>query len=311
MITYEQLRRKPKAFQGLSGISVNEFDDLFERFEPAWLEAEAERLGRPERQRAIGGGASYALDLKTRLLMVMFWLRLYLTQETVGYFFGLHKSNVNRNGRRILRVLRQVSDDEFEWPDPPARGQGRTIEQALHDYPELFAIVDATEQPVQRSMDNEQQRAHYSGKKKRHTRKTAIIVNEQGLIRAISPSTPGSVHDITHLRASGLLDKIPKQVGVLGDAGFDGLYKDLPEHSVATAHKARRNHPLTDDQKFINRELSSTRIIVENVLSHLKHFQALSQRFRRGLTYYDDLFHVIAAIVQRRTRRRISAQQVI
>ena len=42
------------------------------------------------------------------------------------------------------------------------------------------------------------------------------------------------------------------EVDVIGDADFDGVHKDLPDHSVAKTHKARRNHPLTNDQKWIN-----------------------------------------------------------
>lgn len=306
MITYANLSQNAKAFQGLSGVTVAEFDRLYAAFEPAWVEAEAARLHRAERQRQVGGGRHYALELRTQLLMVIFWLRLYLTTEAVGYFFGLHKSNVSRNGRRILQVLRQVSASEFEWPEPPGRGQGRSAEQALREHPDLFAIVDATEQPIQRPQDDETQRKHYSGKKKQHTRKTAIIVNEEGLIRAISAPTSGSVHDIQHLRESGLLNTLPPDVGVIGDAGFDGLYKDLPDHSVATAHKARRNHPLSDDQKFINRELSRIRIIVENVFCHIKHFKALSYRFRHNAAIHAHAFHVVAAIVNRRTRSRLA-----
>ncbi len=307
MITYEKLSENPRAFKGLSGVTLDEFADLYERFEPAWVDAEYNRLSRPDRLRAMGAGNQYALDLPTQLLMVLFWLRLYLTTEAVGYFFGLDKANVSRNGRRILQVLRQVSESEFGWPDPPQRGHGRSIEQAFRDYPDLFAIVDATEQPVQRPPADETQRKHYSGKKKRHTRKTAIVVNEEGRIRDISASTPGSVHDIKHLRNSGLLEKIPLEVGVMGDAGFDGLHHDLPNHSVATSHKARRNPPLTDDQKLINRELSSVRIIVENVLSHIKHFKALAHPFRHAADTYDNAFRVVAAIVNRRTRIRLAA----
>ena len=297
----------PKTFRGLTGLSIEEFDELYERFEPAWVEAEFERLNRADRQRAVGAGNQYALGLRTQLLMVLFWLRLYLTMEAAGYFFDLHKSNVSRNGRRILQILRQVSDAEFEWPEPPKRGQGRSVEQAFRDHPDLFAIVDATEQPVQRPKDDERQRKHYSGKKKRHTYKNAILVNEQGLIRAISDTTAGSVHDIKHLRQSGLLDDIPEDVGVIGDAGFDGLHKDLPDHSVATSHKARRNHPLSEDEKLINRELSSLRIIVENVLCHIKHFKALAHQFRHSFSVHDDVFRVVAAIVNRRTHLRLAA----
>lgn len=306
MITYTKLSQNAKAFQGLTGVSIAEFESLYDEFAAAWVEAEAKRLHRVDRQRRIGGGNNYALDLRTQLVMVLFWLRLYLTTEAVGYFFGLHKSNVSRNGRRILQVLRQVSESEFEWPEPPGRGQGRSAEQALTEHADLFAIVDATEQPIQRPQDDETQRKHYSGKKKQHTRKTTIIVNEDGLIRTISDPTPGSIHDIKQLRESGLLQTMPTHLGVIGDAGYDGLYKDLPQHSVATAHKARRNHPLTDDQKFMNRELSCIRIIVENVFCHIKHFNALSHRFRHTAAIQSDAFHVVAAIVNRRTRSRLA-----
>jgi hypothetical protein len=305
MIRYETLRHRRGGVKALTGLSCREFEALYERFVPAWEEAERKRLSRSDRQRAIGGGRSYKLDLATYLLMTMMWVRLYLTTEVLGVLFGVDKSTVSRNGRRILAVLRQVSEGEIDWPDPPARGEGKDLAEALAAYPDLFAILDGTEQPVQRPKDPQRQRAFYSGKKKRHTIKNGIIVNEKGLIRAVTLSTPGSMHDLRHFRTSGVLDRIPREVGVLGDAGFDGLHHDLPEHSVATSHKARRNHPLTEDQRLINRELSCVRIVVENVLAQMKHFRSLAERFRHSLEIHDDLFIIVAAIVNRRTRRRL------
>ncbi|HIE47680.1 TPA: hypothetical protein EYP84_02155 [Candidatus Bipolaricaulota bacterium] len=96
-------------------------------------------------------------------------------------------------------------------------------------------------------------------RKKRHTRKTQIIVNEKGVIRDLSASTPGSVHDLEHFRRSGAAQRIPKEVTAGGDSGYQGLHKELPDHSVFVPHKARRNHPLTEDEKLANRELSRER----------------------------------------------------
>ena len=191
---------------------------------------------------------------------------------------------------------------------PAGAGGGKDLAEALASYPDLFAILDGTEQPFQRPRDPQRQRGFYSGKKKRHTVKNGIVVNEKGVIRAVTPSTPGSVHDLRHFRLSGVLERIPREVGVLADAGFDGLHHDLPEHSVATPHKARRNHPLTQEQKLINRELSRARIVVENVLAQMKHFRALAERFRHDLAIHDDLFVVVAAVVNRRTRQRLASQ---
>jgi hypothetical protein len=305
MLTYSDLVRHPARFQRLTGVSVSEFEALLDKFLPAWEEAEYARLMRPDRQREIGGGRHQTLALANQLLMVMLWLRLYLSQGALGALFAIDKSTVSRRLRPLLSVLRQVS--EIDWPEPPARGQGKELGEALHDHPDLLHIVDVTEQPVQRPNAKVQEKAYYSGKQRCHTCKHAIGVNEQGIIRTLSPVSPGSVHDLTHLRQSGLLETIPHAVTVVADAGFEGLYTNLPNHSVVTPHKAKRNHPLLPDQKRINHELSAIRVVVENVIAHLKHFAILSHRFRHTVeTWHDDVFWVVAALVNRRTLARLA-----
>jgi IS5 family transposase len=307
MITYKELSKQPRVFKSLTGVTVTEFDRLYAKVQPIWLENEIKRLSRRKRKRAIGGGRDYTLELKERLLMTLVWLKLYLTVSALGFFFGVSDSTISRNTRNILPVLRQLGDDTLGWSEPPKRGQGKSIDQALQEYPDLLAIVDATEQRVRRSSDARIQREHYSGKKKCHTRKTQIIVNEKGQIRDVSISTPGRVHDLEHFRQSDASQRIPKQVGVAGDAGYQGLHEELPDHSVGTAHKARRNHPLTEDEKAINREFSSMRIIVENTICELKHFRVLSERFRHMVERYDETFRAVVAIVNPRIARRVAA----
>lgn len=311
MITYNKLKKKPRAFRSITGMSIAEFDELYRKFVPVWTGAERERLSRPDRKRAIGGGHPYALKLRERLLMTVVWLRLYLSTEALGFFFEVDNSTTSRNTRRVLPCLRQLGDATLGWPEPPKRGEGKSIEQALRDYPDLLAIIDATEQPVQRPSDDEQQRAHYSGKKKRHTRKTQIIVNEKGVIRDISASTPGSVHDLEHFRQSGAAQRIPEKVTAGGDAGYQGLHKELPHHSVFFPHKARRNHPLTEDEKLANRELSSVRIVVENTIAELKHFKALADPFRHAVGTYDDVVRAVVAVVNPRIARRVAAASAL
>ena len=93
------------------------------------------------------------MDLATYPLMTMMWVRLYLTTEALGALFGVDKATVSRNGRRILVVLRRVSEREIEGPDPPL-GERRSRDstggcplpaEAPASYPDLFAIPDGTE----------------------------------------------------------------------------------------------------------------------------------------------------------------------
>jgi hypothetical protein len=236
MLSYYSLRRNECAFKQFTGITVSEFDALYADFEAAWVIAERKRLERPGRKRAVGGGNNYRLEPEEQLLMVMVWLRLYLTTAVVGYLFGI------------------------------------------------------------------------SGKRRRSTCKSSLIVNEHGKIRAVTDTAPGRTHELTQIRQADVLDDIPICVGVVADAAYDGLYKDLPEHSVATTHKAQRNHPLEQAHKDINRELSSLRIIVENVICQLKHFRILADRFRHDVrNVHSDVFAVIAALINRRTQHRLES----
>lgn len=307
MITYQKLEKKPSVFKSLTGITLTEFDELSQKFVSKWEQAEQKRLTRPQRRRAIGAGRPYSLAVSELLLLTLVWLRLYLSLEALSFLFGIDKATASRNTRRVLLVLRQLGDETLGWPEPPKRGQGQKLEKVLHDYPDLLAIIDATEQPIERSSDNATQKAHYSGKKKRHTRKTQIIVNENGEIRAVSGSIPGSVHDLELFRQSGAAKRIPEEVTAGGDSGYQGLHNELPKHSVFVPHKATRAHPLTPDQKLVNRELSSIRIRVENTLAELKHFKILADRFRHALELYDDIFLSVVALVNPRIARRVLA----
>lgn len=307
MITYEKLEKKPRVFKSITGITFAEFEELYQKFAPQWERAERKRLNHSQRQRAIGAGHPYALGLYEMLLLTLVWLRLYLSLEALSFLFGIDKATASRHTRRVLSVLRQLSDATLGWPAPLKRGEGKSLEQVLQEYPDLLAIIDATEQPIERPADSAKQKAHYSGKKKRHTRKTQIIVNEHGDIREVSSSTPGSVHDLELFRQSGSSESIPKEVTAGADAGYQGLHDELPNHSVFVPHKATRNHPLLADQKLANQELSSLRIVVENTLAELKHFKVLADRFRHNLNIYDDTFRSVVALVYPRIARRVIA----
>jgi len=307
LLTFDRLRAKPTIFKTFTGVSVSEFETLLTRSTPFWVEREQQRLTRPNRQRALGGGCKPKFGLRDQLLVTLVWLRLYLGTETLGFLFGIDKATVSRYTRAILPVLRQVGDSTLGWLEAPKRGQSQDLATARATYPDLFAIVDATEQPVERFQDAEQQKQHYSGKKKRHTRKVQIIVNEHGVVREVSDSVPGAVHDRELFRQAGAAAAIPKETVTGGDAGYQGIQDDLPDHSVITPFKKSKLHPLTEEQQLLNQEFSRSRIIVENVLAQFKNFKALAERFRHDVDRWDDVFRAVLAIINPRTLKRLAA----
>jgi hypothetical protein len=305
MLSYTKLVKHPQAFKSLTGLSIAEFDELYSRFAPAWQAAEVQRLNRANRQRASGRGGQYVLSERSHLLLVMLWLRLYLTTDALGAPFELNKSTISRNTRRILKVLHQISAPTLRRPDPPIRGIN--LVEALQRYPDLLAVADVTEQAILRPQDPQREHEHYSGKRRRATAKNGLLVNEVGEIRAVTPTFLGRTHDLTLIRKSSLLPDIPPEVWVIGDSAFLGLHNDLPAHQLATAHRAQRQHPLTLAHKELNRELATQRIIVENVIAHLKQFACLIHRFRHALTpLHSAVFCVVAALVNRRTQLRLN-----
>jgi len=301
-LSYAGLRRHEKQFQHFSGLTLAEFNELYRRFEPAWTKAERARLQVRTRQRALGGGGDYQLELEDRLLLVMVWLRHYLTTEALGYLFGVSQSTASRTITRLLPVLVEVEQQEIE----PPSGKRRSLRYFQQAEPDLFAILDATEQSVNKPQKDEQSRAHFSGKQRRSTCKVTLHVNEEGLIRQLSASDPGSIADVTHLRQSGLLAHLHPETIAVADSAFVGIYKDLPGRGVLVPYKAQRNHPLCAEQRYANRFVSSIRIKVENVIAHLKIFRILTHRFRHNVNkVHSQVFTIIAGLHNRRTHNRL------
>ncbi len=309
MLTYETLARKPGAFKSMTGLTIDEFEDLLADLRPRDEAARQERYVATPRRRAPGGGAKPRYALRERLLMTLVWLRLYLTGDAVGVLFGVDKSTVSRYTRSLLRLSRDQGRDTLGWPEE-AQALLDTADGADdEDDADSVAIIDATEQRVERARDHATQQAHYAGKKKAHTRRTLIVVNERGRLRYVSPSVPGATHDLTLLRQCGTLEEIPSTRALMADSGFQGLHNDAPERRVALPYKGSTAHPLTPEQKLHNAHLSRIRSVVENTLAAMQHVRILADVFRHPLTLYDGIFVSIAGLVTRRADQRLADQR--
>ena len=306
MLTYKTTSQKPEEFRSLTGLSVEEFDQLYRDVKQVYEEAEEYRLTRPNRVRKRGAGRKFRRDLRNRLLLVLTWLRVYPSCRVLGLLFNLDKSTICRNLKMMVSLLQQVTNTALLDLSTTDGGED-DFDAILAAFPQLKAIVDATEQRVRRPKDKEVQKAHYSGKKKAHTRKTQVVVNAQGRIGHVSESVPGSKHDLTLERQSKVNEQLPSQIELMGDKGYQGLQNDNPDRTVELPVRKPPGQELTDEQKALNRVLAGTRIVVEHTLAHMKIFQVLSQVYRHARDAYSSIFRLIAGLINRHVDRRLAA----
>jgi hypothetical protein len=101
--------------------------------------------------------------------------------------------------------------------------QGAVSPLALEGAPELAS--DGTERRRQRPTEAAQQKEHYSGKKKAHTDKNILLVNETtGKVVYLSSTVAGKTHDKKAVDEAEL--DYPANATLDKDTGFQGYEPD-------------------------------------------------------------------------------------
>jgi hypothetical protein len=304
---YEHLKHYPNVFLKMTGLRINEFAGLVDDLLPQFVQAEQKRLHRPDRQRALGGGRNPELDERDQLLLTVIWLRVYPTHEVLGYLLGVSDSTVSRIIQRVLPLLEQAGRDTMRMPDP-GRKQRRSLDQLLHDTPELAVVIDTFEQKIQRPKDPGERDKFYSGKKKTHTLKSQVTVNEDtGAVVDISDSVPGPTADMQLLEQSRVLERLPEGVGGIGDLAYIGIEKRHPQGLGAAPRRKPRGQPRPAEDVAYNTAFSRRRILVENTIGRLRRFQSLSQTDRQHRHNHSARVRAVAGLVNRQLAHRMPA----
>lgn len=303
---YDQLHRHSVVFLKMTGLRLGEFEQLLTDMLPQIAEAERARLQRADRRRALGGGRHAELARTNQLLLTIIWLRLYPTNEVLGYLFGVSDSTASRILSRMLPLFEASGKDTMRMPDP-GRKRRKTLETLLEETPELAVIIDTFEQRVQRSKDRTDADAHYSGKKKHHTLKSQVAVNEQtGEICDLADSVVGPTADISVLKESGLLSRLPQGVGAIGDLAYVGIAELHPQHLGASPRRKPRGKERPSEDVSFNRAFSRRRIKVEHTIGRMRRYQCLSQSDRHHRQNHAPRVRAVAGLVNRQLRARFA-----
>ena len=287
MLDIERVLNQDRLLRALTGLNRKAFDELLSAFSPVYEQA---RQTQP-RQRAVGGGRkARLLGIQEKLFFILFYFKCYPTFDLAGIIFDMHRSQAHDWMHRLQPLLEATLGKKMVLPERKLD----SIEAFLERFPEVKRVmIDGTERPIQRPQEAEAQKANYSGKKKRHTRKHLAAVDENKWVLVLSKAREGKLHDKRFHDQDDIAGAIPDEIPIEVDLGFLGLHKEYD--NICLPHRKPKGGELSDQQKEENRALSQSRVVCENAFAGVKRYNAISAIYRNRKAEFDDHLMLTAA----------------
>ena len=288
--TWVYIQNHPQETKRLLGINYEQLQQLIDYLK--FLEDNENKAQEAKKIRInkSGGGRDDKISKEEQIILTLIYLRHHLNFQLLALMFKISEStahNIFHKWQKYFEsalpcsLLEQVKKSEENLEE---------IKQILTNY-EL--IVDSEEQEIERSLDYEQQKKHYSGKKKKHTFKNQIICLPKGEdIVDVVAREPGPKADITIWRENSY--KFDEKQRFSGDKAY------VSEPQIRTPKKKPKNGELTQEEKEKNKEISSERIFVEHIIRIIKIFKIMEERFRLKKEKYESVFNTICGLVRLR-----------
>lgn len=271
---YEQWVKNPTRFLSMTGLTVAEFERLLPRFELVHDEYlskhEISGLKKRRFRRFVIYANSPLSSHAERLCFVLYFLKHNPVQEAQAVLFEMDSKPCNEYIHGLHHILRLTLKSLDSMPS----GDEKAFESKLKTLKDKELVHDATEREIPRPQDSEAQKENYSGKKKKHTVKNAIIATMTGLILFVSPTYAGKVHD----KRIAETYRIPPGFILWQDTGYQGYE---PEGVlIVQPTKKPKGLELTKDQKMDNRDISSHRVRIEHFIGGVKRFRIVKDECR-------------------------------
>jgi hypothetical protein len=300
IITYDQVKDKPKLLRAMTGLDQTEFEELLAPFGVAWEDhAQETTLPEQDRQRQPGGGRKPALKIiADKLLFILYYFKTYPLQEIIGFEFGMGQAQACEWIHALSAILKQALVSLKQLPE---RSPTQLAAKLAKSGETKFAI-DGTERKIQRPKDDIEQTKYYSGKKRTHTVKNDIIVTLKSReVKYLSQTHEGKKND------KKICDEeqptFPSGSMLYQDAGFQG-YEPAGVKTVQPKKKPR-GRELSAKNKQRNRRISKVRVVVEHVIAGVKRCRIVKDILRNTKDKFDDLVMEIACGLHNfRTTRR-------
>ncbi|WP_445299715.1 MULTISPECIES: IS5 family transposase [unclassified Microcoleus] len=263
------LNLKPCEFKRRFGVKIETLKAMVNALENFKSENQKDRRGR----RTI-------LTVEEQVLVALEYWREYRTYFHIGTSWGVSESTICRIVTDIESTLMKTG--KFRIP-----GKKALLKDS--DYPE-FVVMDVTETAIERPQ--KKQKNYYSGKKKCHTLKTKLVINQETREIICTAFGQGSCHDFNLFKKSKT--HFHPETNSLQDSGYQGI-KNYHSNSYIPRKKPK-NGKLSLLEKSYNRVLAQERIVIEHINRSLKIFKILSSRYRNRRRRYGLRCNLLSAI---------------
>lgn len=194
----------------------------------------------------------------------------------------------------------------------------QTVDEIETMFPGFKAFLDSTEQVIPRPKNKRKRKTHYSGKRKKHTVKTQLTVNKQGLIIHKTSHVKGSMHDYALYKRCH--PRLPEGVCLGLDLGYLGIKDDFPNLNCMLPFKKRnpgrgkigvKAEELSGEQRAFNRALGAERVVVEHANSKVKKYRVFGDEFRNRLKHYDVMTDIVCGLVNFRVLGKCLSERFV
>lgn len=283
----EKLSNNPRGTKALTGLTYEEFINLIETFNK---ELNNYRNSKNEFRKTGGGKKGYLPTSKEKVFFILFYLKTYPTFDVLSFFVGKGRGRCCEEIKLYLTILERTLKTKIKLPERKIN----SVEEFIQKFPEVKDVfLDATERPIQRPKSQRRNKKFYSGKKKCHTRKNVILTDEKGKILLVSPTKTGRRHDKRLADKIDLIKKIPEEVTIWADSGFQGIKEN--HFNSLVSKRGKKNKPLSQEEKEENKVIASFRIRIEHSIGKIKRYKAYSDKLRNKLGLFEDKIALISA----------------
>ena len=296
-MNYTEHKDNPKSFRALTGLDHLRFSHLLPYFEAAHDDylSEYELIGkrRSNRRSFYIYSNSPLPDVPEHLFFILVYLKNTPLQEYHAACFGMDQKHCNTFVHCLTHILRLSLQTMGLVPAQADKElSARLSELSQNDSIHPILLHDGTEREVPRPVDYDQQKEQYSGKKKRHTVKNAVVITVSCLILFVSQTVSGKTHD---KKMADTMYSFPIPCLLYQDTGYQGY---APEKAtVMQPIKKQRGKELSEEQKELNKKVSSIRVRVEHAIRGAKFIRIVKDECRlRANSFVERIFATCAAL---------------